>query len=275
MNPKFEEINETFKNSAIQDVFDFERVFSYISAFHSTAMEGSTLTQTDTAIFLENQIPIKGKPMLHHDMVRDYHHAYLFLKKHSQSKNSNILSIEFIQEINKKVMKNTGSIINNILGTIDTGNGEIRNFAVRATSGGYYMAHNKVPDALATFISTLNFAIKNAKTSVEKHHVAFEAHYNLVTIHPFGDGNGRTSRLLMNYIQMLFNEPLSIVYAEDKEEYIKALIETREKKDINVFKSFMEQQHIKFLLKELELLKSNQSKPKIDNSSNNGIAFFF
>ncbi|TAF74226.1 MAG: Fic family protein [Bacteroidetes bacterium] len=275
MNSQFEEINETFKKSAIQDVFDFERVFSYISAFHSTAIEGSTLTQTDTAIFLENQIPIKGKPMLHHDMVRDYHNAYLFLKNYSQNQNAKILTIDFIQEINKKVMKNTGSIINYILGTIDTGNGEIRNFAVRAASGGYYMTHDKVPDAMAKFILTLNLAIGNAKTSIEKHHIAFEAHYNLVTIHPFGDGNGRTSRLLMNYIQMLFKEPLSIVYAEDKEEYIKALIETREKKDIKVFKTFMENQHTKLLIKELELLKSNQTKSKIDNSNNKGMAFFF
>ncbi len=269
---KFEKINADFKKLANQNIHDLERIFSYISTFHSTAIEGSTLTQNDTSIFLEHQIPIKGKPMLHHDMVRDYFNAYQFLKNHIQNKPKFELSIDFIKQINRLVMKNSGSIVHNALGTIDTGNGEIRNFAVRAGTGGYYMAHNKVESALIQLIKDVNKSFIDAKTTMQKHHLAFDLHYNFVTIHPFGDGNGRTSRLLMNFVQMCFGEPLSIVFVEDKVEYIKALMETREKEDISIFRTFMEQQHVKFLENEIALAQKEhiQKKP-----FDKGMTFFF
>jgi len=46
--------------------------------------------------------------------------------------------------------------------------------------------------------------------------IDFDAHFQLVSIHPWEDGNGRTSRLLMNYIQHFHNEPLSIENSTDK-----------------------------------------------------------
>lgn len=47
------------------------------------------------------------------------------------------------------------------------------------------------------------------------------------------------SRLLMNYIQQYHNLPEAIVHSESKVDYIQALINTREKKDINIFREFM------------------------------------
>ncbi len=44
--------------------------------------------------------------------------------------------------------------------------------------------------------------------------LTFEAHQRLVSIHPFNDGNGRTSRLLMNYVQRYYRQPLTIVFRE-------------------------------------------------------------
>jgi fido (protein-threonine AMPylation protein) len=77
--------------------------------------------------------------------------------------------------------------------------------------------------------------------------------YNQITIiHPFGDGNGRTSRLLMNYIQLYHNQPLSIVFKDDKAEYIQVLRETRNTEDISSFHKFMIQQHIKFLQNQID-----------------------
>jgi Fic family protein len=46
--------------------------------------------------------------------------------------------------------------------------------------------------------------------------LSFAAHFNHVTIHPFYDSNGRTSRLLMNFIQQFSSLPLAIVFKEDK-----------------------------------------------------------
>jgi Fic family protein len=80
-----------------------------------------------------------------------------------------------------------------------------------------------------------------------------DIHYNLINIHPFGDGNGRTARLLMNYIQMYHGEPLIKVFTEDRAAYINALNETEEKENPEVFREFICRQQIKFL--EAELVK--------------------
>ncbi len=85
-----------------------------------------------------------------------------------------------------------------------------------------------------------------------------DIHYNLVNIHPFGDGNGRTSRLFMNYIQLYHNEPLIKIFTDDRAEYIDSLNETEEKADLNIFRDFVCSQQIKFYESELE--KFNKSK---------------
>ena len=76
--------------------------------------------------------------------------------------------------------------------------------------------------------------------------LAADVHYNFVNIHPFGDGNGRTSRLLMNYIQLYHNEPLIKIFTEDRTEYIDALNETEEKENLEIFREFIGKQETKF-----------------------------
>jgi Fic family protein len=116
-----------------------------------------------------------------------------------------------------------------------------------------YMDYKKVPIKVKELCDYVNAKINKINTAQEIHELAFEAHFNLVAlIHPFGDGNGRSSRLLMNYIQLYHNQPLSIVFKDDKAEYIQVLRETRTTEDITVFQKFMIQQHIKFLQNQID-----------------------
>lgn len=88
--------------------------------------------------------------------------------------------------------------------------------------------------------------------------LAADAHYNFVNIHPFGDGNGITARLLMNYIQLYHQQPLIKIFTEDRAAYIDALNETEEKADLEIFRSFICDQQIKFF--ELETNKFKKGK---------------
>lgn len=113
----FEEINESFLKSSLSQSFDYLKFVDYIATFHSTAIEGATLSEIETGLFLENNLSIQGKPMHHHDMVRDYYHALQYIKTLSLKTES---SIDLLKEVNKRIMKNTGSIVNTVLGNIDT-----------------------------------------------------------------------------------------------------------------------------------------------------------
>ena len=94
--------------------------------------------------------------------------------------------------------------------------------------------------------------MRNTNSVTDQINFSFDAHFNLVSIHPFYDGNGRTSRLLMNYIQAYYNLPLAIVQSDAKAEYIQALIDTREKDNINIFRKFMAAGYAKLLENEIK-----------------------
>lgn len=66
--------------------------------------------------------------------------------------------------------------------------------------------------------------------------MAFDAHFQMVSIRPFADGNGRLSRLIMNYIQHYGRQPVTLVLSEDKKLYFEAIADTRNKQDLNIFR---------------------------------------
>jgi Fic family protein len=100
-------------------------------------------------------------------------------------------------------MKNTGTVYHTMLGDFSSANGDLRLVNVSAGVGGKsYMSYNKVPLKLREFCEELN-AKRRSWTNLsldDLYNLSFDAHYNLVSIHPWADGNGRMSRLLMNWL---------------------------------------------------------------------------
>ena len=74
--------------------------------------------------------------------------------------------------------------------------------------------------------------------------LTFQAHFRLVTIHPWVDGNGRTTRLVINMIQRQLSFIPSIVRREDKGEYIQSLVDSRENDDSIIAQDVMLRHHI-------------------------------
>lgn len=102
---------------------------------------------------------------------------------------------------------------------------------------------------MAGFCESLN----NRRKALSKFEIldcyrsSFDAHYQLVTIHPWADGNGRMARLLMNQLQFELDIIPTNINKDRKAEYIEALVATRESEDLEVFRRFMFDEHIRNL----------------------------
>jgi Fic family protein len=107
----------------------------------------------------------------------------------------------------------------------------------------------------------INQLMSGTNSVSDQLNLSFDAHFNLVSIHPFYDGNGGTSRLSMNFIQAYYNLPLAIVNSDTKTEYIEALISTRGKNYINIFRGFMTDEYAKLLENEIKKFEEID-KPK-------------
>jgi Fic family protein len=254
-----------------KNYFDLDRLNHYLISHHSTAIEGSTLTILETEIFLEKGLTAQNKPLEHHLMVKDHFEALNYVIKCAFEKQK--IDIKFIQSINAHIMKNTGGEINTALGTFDSSKGDLRLLSVKAgATGASYMSFDKVPIYLKKLCGELSEKINTVKSVNEINELAYFAHYQLATIHPFVDGNGRTARLLMNYIQAYHKLPLTIVFENTRLEYIESLVRTREAEDIGIFFHFMQTNHLEYLKTEIQKLSPNQSI-KTANIKGMGLVF--
>ncbi|WP_276381781.1 Fic family protein [Flavobacterium sp. H4147] len=256
-----------YKSLGITDVLHYEK-FNLISiSHHSTKIEGSTLTELETQILLDNGLTPKGKPINDTLMVTDHFKALHFII--DKAKNQVSITTDLVKEINSYVMKSTGGIYNTILGEVDASKGMFRKGNVTAGVS-YFPNYDKVERLTDELTKFINAKMNDNLTIDEKLYLSFDAHFNLVSIHPFYDGNGRTSRLLMNYIQAFYDLPLAIVNSEDKQEYIQALIDTRKEDNIQIFRDFMRNQYERYLLNEIKKFEDGFS-----SNSNKGFSFLF
>lgn len=242
------ELIEQYQSLGLHDVIGHDDFNAIAITHHSTVIEGSTLTETETRLLIEEGITPKGKPLEHSLMARDHYEALQFCLAAAET--NIVITEKFIQQINSLVMKNTGSVYNTPLGSVDGTKGEYRKGNVSA-GGKYFPGYDKVPILMKIFVADLQKNMSSVLTIDQQLQLSFSAHYNLVSIHPFYDGNGRTSRLLMNYIQNRFDLPVGIVYQEDKADYINALNASREKESIEPFIDFMTSQYSKLLKQQI------------------------
>lgn len=233
---------------AMQGQVDLQKFTYYAITYHSTAIEGSTLTEGQVYNLLDLDVPAKNKPFTEQQMVIDHQKALVFTLQ--KAKEQTPFTEKLIQQIGALVVKNTGSVHSTMLGTFDSTKGEYRLLNVHAGAR-RFPDSTKVPALMKTLVSEINTKLPTAKTFEQKCELAFEAHFRFVSIHPFADGNGRTSRLLMNYILLLFDLPIFYVFKSNRITYIQALERARETENPAVFYNFMYRQYQKFIEKGL------------------------
>ena len=237
---KLEQLVTRYRDLGIDSQIDYDKFYLYSLITHSTAIEGSTITELENQIMFDHGVSLKGKSIEEQSMNLDLKVAYE--KAIELAKLHKPITIDMLILLSALVMKNTGKEYNTALGNFSSARGELRLLNVTAGVGGRsYMNYSKVPAKLAEFCERLNSErAKSSTMSVDElYQLTFDAHYNLVTIHPWADGNGRMARLVMNMLQFEFGLIPTKILKEDKEEYIKALVATREDDDFDIFRGFM------------------------------------
>ena len=237
----------------ISEQIDYDKFYLYSIIVHSTAIEGSTVTEVEAQLLFDEGITSSKRTMAEQEMNLDLKVAYEYgrewMKLHKP------ITVDWLITLASKVMARTGSEYSAIGGDFSAAKGELRKLNVSAGLGGKsYMSYLKVPERLAAFCEELDRRRKAIDPTdiCAVYDLSFWAHYELVTIHPWADGNGRTSRLLMNLLQMEFGVLPTKVLIEDKATYIQALIDTREAEDITIFQKCMASLHIQHLKTDID-----------------------
>ena len=252
-----ETINRYFA-SGIEQQVNYEKFYLYSLITHSTAIEGSTITELENQIMFDQGISLKGKSITEQNMNLDLKNAYETAIKLVHVHTD--ITIDLLKSLSALVMKNTGQEYKTALGDFSSAQGDLRLLNVTAGVGGKsYINYSKVPVKLTEFCNWLNQERKNYvnKSIVQLYELSFDAHYHLVTIHPWADGNGRMARLVMNMLQFEFGLIPTKILKDDKEEYIKALVETRENDDLSIFRKFMTATMVKNLTHDIETYRNS------------------
>ena len=263
------EVLNEYHSLSIAEQIDYQKFYLYSLITHSTAIEGSTVTEIENQLLFDEGITAKGRSlqeqMMNLDLKAAYEHSMQLARKHAD------FSVDMLKTLSALVMKNTGSRYNTPNGSFDASKGDLRLLGVTAGTGGQsYMNFQKVPGKLAEFCQLTNerrHQLMDTDNLIDQYLLSFDAHCQLVTIHPWVDGNGRMSRLVMNHLQYEFRlVPVKIV-KEDKAEYIQALVEARKQDSFEPFREFMMDEHIRNLRKEIEEYKQSQHTDPISIAS--------
>ena len=180
-------------------------------AHHSTAIEGNTLTQNETAsVILDGYIPRAVKEKEFYE-VRNYKNVLpaLITVLENKTKIDNELIKRFHKLIMQDLIDNNGSfkkVENMIIGA---------NF----TPTKPYL----VPMELKNIVDNLYYGLDNAENDKAKIYSIVKSHIDFERIHPFSDGNGRTGRLLMIYSCLEQNLMPIVIPKEQKERYMSCL----------------------------------------------------
>lgn len=189
-------------------VKNLDEWFSVELTYTSNAIEGNTLTRAETALVVEKGITVAGKSLREHLEATNHVEALEFVKT-LVGKTRKDITKDDITEINKIILNKS---------ELDSG-GSYRTMPARLTGSETILPNPvKIPQLMEEFMTWLR-----GRNSAHPAIIAAETHFRLVSIHPFSDGNGRTSRLLMNLILMQTGYPPAIIRKEDRAAYIDSL----------------------------------------------------
>ena len=193
--------------------------------YHSNAIEGNTLSRQETAFFLKRGLTVQGKTMQEYLEVQNHVEAIESLK--AIVKQDRRITQSLTKELHALLMHGidfiwVGPKDNRVKRPLYPGKYKTEPNNVITMNGEvhHYCDPLLVPERMEKIVKLIQ------KGNSHPVQLAAIAHYELVAIHPFADGNGRVGRLLMNLILMQRGHPPAVIKNETKEEeYYRALME--------------------------------------------------
>jgi len=199
---------EPFRPISDPDVLRQLREYFRIGlTYASNALEGNSLTEMETKIVIEDGITIGGKPLRDHLEAIGHSEAYDFVYEAAKR---NAITEDDIRTMHKLFLYRIDS----------AGAGRYRGKKVIITGTDYIPPPpDKIPELMQKFVENT----KRKRSALHPVEFAAWLHLNLVAIHPFIDGNGRTARLLMNIGLMQEGYVISIIPPVLRNDYLNCL----------------------------------------------------
>ncbi len=194
----------------------------YLSlTYHSNRIEGSSLSESDTAAILFQNVALPNKSLVEQLEAKNHHAVLEYLFKYLAGK----------KPINEELILKLHGILMN---AIRSDAGIWRNHGVRILGTNVPTANYlKIPILMADLIRDINRVHKDIIAHISLIHSRFEQ------IHPFADGNGRIGRLLMHAMLLETNLPPAIIKQEKKRLYIAYLNKAQSKGDMSLLEDFV------------------------------------
>lgn len=190
---------------------NLEHVHDIELTYTSNAIEGNTLTAAETTLVVEHGITVAGKPLRDHLEALDHFEALRYVRE---------LATQPIPLTELDVRNLHRLIVLRSQPDIAGRYADQGRFVATDAGRRSFPSPAELPALMGDFASWLSGASDMPET-------AFAAHWRLVQIHPFNDGNGRTARLLMNLILIRGSYPPIAVRPDDRPAYIEALQKTQ------------------------------------------------
>ena len=216
---------------ALQKSYDIDLTYA------SNAIEGNTLTLRETAELIEHGITAGGKTLRDHLEAVDHYNAVLWMRECAAT--SAPIDESTVRELHRRIVARSQPEIGGIYSSLP-----------RRIAGSPVVFPNpaKIPTLMGDFgewLCRADFTLPSA----------FDAHFRLVAIHPFSDGNGRTARLLMNLLLLRGGYPPIAVRPEDRKAYLDALELASLTDELAPFRTLLYQRLDKTLGEYLRLLQ--------------------
>jgi Fic family protein len=189
--------------------------------FTSNAIEGNTLTLRETAEVIEHGITVGGKSLRDHLEAVDHYGAVLWVRELAAT--TTPITETVVCELHRRIVARSQPALAGIYSQLP-----------RRIAGSPVIFPNpaRIPRLMEEFDAWLQVTTPSPAS-------AFDAHFRLTAIHPFGDGNGRTARLLMNLLLIREGYPPIAVRPEDRKTYLDALEHGSLADDLRPFQRLM------------------------------------